>query len=94
MEVNSIGPISGGQPVRKAAQPPAQPPVNEPRPVSPKDELELTSVNSASPEVDLETQFREQRIEQIKAQIADGTYETPEKLEAALDRMLGQILEE
>lgn len=31
--------------------------------------------------------IREERIVQIKAAIANGTYETPEKLEAALEKM-------
>jgi negative regulator of flagellin synthesis FlgM len=34
---------------------------------------------------------REQRLAQIKAAIEAGTYETPEKLEIALNRMLDQL---
>jgi anti-sigma28 factor (negative regulator of flagellin synthesis) len=30
-------------------------------------------------------------VDQIKAQIASGAYETPDKLDAALDRLLDQI---
>jgi anti-sigma28 factor (negative regulator of flagellin synthesis) len=30
-------------------------------------------------------------VNQIRAQIADGTYETPDKLDTALDRLLDQI---
>jgi negative regulator of flagellin synthesis FlgM len=94
MEVNSIGPISGSQPVRKAAQPETPPPVAEARPTSPTDELELTSVNPAASEVDLKSEFQSQRIAQIQQQIADGTYETPEKLDIAVDRMLESLLAE
>ena len=95
MEVNSIGPISGSQPIHKAAQPATPPPAAEARPTSPVDELELTSVNSAAPgEIDLQGEFRAQRIAQIQQQIADGTYETPEKLDMAVDRMLESLLAE
>jgi len=34
---------------------------------------------------------RAERLEQIKAAINDGTYETQEKLDIALDRLLGEI---
>ncbi len=35
--------------------------------------------------------IRQDRVETIRAQIANGTYETPEKLNAALERLLDQI---
>ncbi len=95
MEVNGIGPVSGSQPIRKVAQPATPPPTAEARPTSPTDELELTSVNSAAPsQVDLKAEFQSQRIAQIQQQIADGTYETPEKLDVAVDRMLESLLAE
>lgn len=34
---------------------------------------------------------RAERLAQIKADIEAGTYETPEKLEAALSKMLGEL---
>ena len=94
MEVNGIGPVSGSQPVRKVAQPATPPPTPETRPTSPTDELELSSVNPAASEVDLKSEFQSQRIAQIQQQIADGTYETPEKLDIAVDRMLESLLAE
>lgn len=36
-------------------------------------------------------QIRTDLVNRIRAQIADGTYETPEKLDAALARLLDQI---
>lgn len=50
-----------------------------------------------SPEADLVAQvhnlpdIREDRVAQIKAQIAEGTYETDAKLDAALNRLLDEI---
>lgn len=35
--------------------------------------------------------IRYDRVAEIRAQIASGTYETPEKLDAALERMLDEI---
>jgi hypothetical protein len=37
------------------------------------------------------TLFRSALVEQIRNEIAAGTYETPEKLEAALERLLGSL---
>jgi negative regulator of flagellin synthesis FlgM len=94
MEVNSIGPIGSSQPVRKVSQPATPLPTAEARPTSPTDELELTSVNPAAGEIDLKSEFQMQRIAQIQQQIADGTYETSEKLDVAVDRMLESLLAE
>lgn len=37
-----------------------------------------------------ETETHEERLARIKQQVAGGTYETPEKLEAAIDAFLDQ----
>lgn len=94
MDVSGIGPIGGGQPVRRIDQPTEQQAPQEARPVSPTDELELSSVDSASAEVELQSQFKAQRLEQIRQQIEAGTYETPEKLDAAVNKMLEELLAE
>jgi len=50
-----------------------------------------------SPEADLISQvhsmpdIRADRVAQIKAQIASGAYETPEKIDLALERLLDEI---
>ena len=36
-------------------------------------------------------EIREERVAAIRAQIASGTYETPEKLDIALSRLLDEI---
>lgn len=94
MDVSGIGPIGGGQPVRRVEQPIEPPASPEARPVSPTDELELSAVDSAAAEVQLQTQFRAHRLEQIRQQIESGSYETPEKLDAAVNRMLEELLAE
>lgn len=99
MEVNSLGPVSGGSPIRRTTQPtaassPGSPAVNEARPVSPTDELELSSVDPTANRVDIEGEFRAQRLAVIQEQIANGTYETPQKLSVAVDQMLDQLLGE
>lgn len=90
MEVNNIGPASGGQPIQRTDLAPESTPA-EPRPVAPQDQLDISSVGSTNTQVELESEFRAQRIAQIQQEIAAGIYETPEKLEAAVDRMLDSL---
>ena len=37
-------------------------------------------------------EIRHEKVEEIRRQIAAGSYETPEKLELALDRMLDEMM--
>lgn len=68
-----------------------------PKPNStPVDQLDLSSTVSAN-RIDVSTQvagggeIRIDRVAELRRQIADGSYETPEKLDAALDRLLDEI---
>jgi anti-sigma28 factor (negative regulator of flagellin synthesis) len=38
-----------------------------------------------------ESRFRSELVERIRRQIADGTYDTPEKLAVALERLLNRL---
>ena len=35
--------------------------------------------------------IRHEKVEEIRQQIASGTYETPEKIQVALDRLLDEL---
>lgn len=94
MDVNSIGSVSGGMPIRKVAQPSVTEKPTETRPIMPKDVIEIGATSSVSGSLDIEAEFRAQRIAQIQEQIEAGTYETPEKLDAAVDRLLDRLLQE
>ena len=64
---------------------------------APVDQLDLSSATSAVNRLDPMSQvagggeIRIDRVADIRRQIADGSYETPEKLDAALDRFLDQF---
>jgi hypothetical protein len=49
----------------------------------------VASANPPSPE----QETRAQRLERIKREIEAGSYDTPEKLEAAVERMLGVLID-
>ena len=64
---------------------------------SPVDQLDLSSsvsdVNRLqnTSEVTANGEIRVDRVAELRRQIANGTYETPEKIDAALDRILDQF---
>lgn len=61
---------------------------------NPVDQLDLSSnVNrlNATTQIAGGGEIRIDRVAEIRRQIAEGNYETPEKLDAALDRMLDQL---
>lgn len=56
-----------------------------------QDELQLSDAGQLVDKVRDLPDIRQDRVDQIKAQIADGTYETEEKLDVALGRLLDEI---
>ena len=64
---------------------------------TPVDQLDLSSgvtdVNrlQSANEISGGGEIRVDRVAELRRQIANGTYETPEKLDAALDRILDQF---
>lgn len=64
---------------------------------APVDQLDLSSNVSGANRLNSTTQvagsgeIRVDRVAEIRRQIADGSYETPAKLDAALDRLLDQF---
>lgn len=62
--------------------------------IQPQDEVQISSAADAASFVDQVRQvpdIRQDRVAAIKAQIADGTYETSGKLDAALSALLDEI---
>ena len=55
------------------------------------DELDISDAARLMEQVDRIPDIRQDRVESIRAQIEAGTYETDEKLEVALDRLLDEI---
>ena len=55
------------------------------------DELDISQEAQAASQTSSTSDVRADRIADIRAQIQAGTYETPEKLELALEKMLGDL---
>ena len=90
--MSEVGPINGGMvPQRIApghlptehgvatAAPPAQ------------DEVEISSVARALSMLDAAPDIRMDKVAQVRAQIADGTYDTPEKIDLTINRSMEDL---
>ena len=91
MDVSNIGSVGPTQPMKQPVsnQPPAQ--VANSQPVQRTDEVNISPEAQMLNEMAGSQDMRAERLDQIKAAIADGTYETQEKLNIALDRLLNEI---
>jgi negative regulator of flagellin synthesis FlgM len=56
-----------------------------------QDELHLSEAALRMEQIHEMPSIRQDRVAQIRAQLANGTYETPEKLNTALERLLDEI---
>ncbi len=91
--------VSTNQPVSSANRvQPQKPPETLAKPTAtPVDQLELSSntseVNRLQNTAELTNggEIRIERVAELRRQIANGSYETPEKLDVALDRLLDQF---
>lgn len=91
MEVRGLGSVGASRPVTGARPPVETSEAASTNSMTPKDEVEISSLGKMLDDVSRVSGLREQRLAQIKAAIENGTYDTPEKLELALGRMIEQV---
>lgn len=58
---------------------------------APVDQLDLSAEAQLISRTDSSSTIRMDRVNDLRAQIASGQYETPEKIDAAVTRLLDQI---
>lgn len=66
-------------------------PQQAPASASISDELQLSDTAQIASQMNDIPAIRQDRVDSIRAQIAQGTYETPDKLDAALSKLLDEI---
>jgi len=59
---------------------------------APRDHVEISPLGQMLDGISQLPEIRHEKVEEIRRQIAAGSYETPEKLELALDRMLDEMM--
>jgi len=91
MHIHGPAHLHGAQPIgpphTSRASKPAEP--NPPGPI--QDELEISDAARLVDHIHEMPEIRQDRVNEIRAQIAEGTYETDEKLQIALGRLLDEI---
>lgn len=58
---------------------------------APRDQVEISPLGQMLDGIGDLPEIRHERVEEIRRQIAAGVYETPEKLEIALDRLFDEL---
>lgn len=93
MAVNGPGSVQNSFPI-KPTQSTSAPPVQkstEAKPIATSDELEISSTGKMLEQLNQSPEIRAERLAQIKAAIQAGEYETSEKLENALLKMIAEV---
>ena len=57
----------------------------------PRDHVEISPLGQMLDGISRLPEIRHERVEAIRQQIAAGTYETPEKIQVALDRLMDEL---
>jgi len=96
MEVNGPGSLPPSLPIKPAStQQPQKIDSSQPtKPIATDDQFEVSSAGRLMEQINQSAEMKQERIAQIKAAIEADTYETPEKLEAALGKFLDQYTSE
>jgi negative regulator of flagellin synthesis FlgM len=58
---------------------------------APRDHVEISPLGQMLDGISQLPEIRHERVEEVRRQIAAGSYETPERLELALDRLLDEL---
>ena len=89
-EVNGIGPV--GAP--KAIEPPANIAATEraSQAEAPRDVVEISSVAKLAAKIQDIPEVRGELVQRVKSEIETGAYETPERIEIAVDKLMEELL--
>lgn len=87
--INGIGPTHSVNPAQ-ATRPAAKAPETTATPANRTDRVELSNVNALLTKLKT-NDVRTDMVADIKAQIEAGTYETDDKLDAAIDKLMDDL---
>ena len=91
MEIHGAGGPQGPQPIYpRLASFSVETAANAPT-AAPRDQVEISQLGLVLDGIHSLPEIRHEKVEAIRQQIAAGTYETPEKLDKALDNLIGEL---
>ena len=91
MEVHGVGSVGGTGPIQPAATPRPTGPVEASQAAEVRDADEISEVGKLLDDLSRIPEIRSELVAELRRQIEAGTYETPEKLELAVDRLLSEL---
>ena len=93
MQIHGPGHVHRPQPINPPQQPSVQPTNTAPSSpaIQAADEVSISEAAQAASRTPDSAPVRLARVAAIRAQIANGTYETAEKLDTAVERLLDEI---
>ena len=91
MHVYGPAHLHGAQPIGSPHAARIDRPASTPSSGPIQDEVQISDAARLLDKVNDLPAIRQDRVNQIRQQIAAGTYETPEKIEIAMERLLGEI---
>jgi len=91
MQIHGPTQLHGAQPINAPHSARVSPPAE--RTFSPQiqDEVSISDAARLAEQVRQMPEIRQELVDRIRAQIASGSYETPEKLDLAVERLLDEI---
>lgn len=92
MEIHGPGALGGPSPVSqpRPVQQPHDPGASAPL-ASPADEVEISEMGKRLDDLSGHSEIRKERVDEVRRAIEAGTYETPEKLDLAIERLLDEL---
>ena len=91
MQVNGPSNVHGAQPVNSPNAARSAEQATQANQANSADEVSISQQADFLSRIDDIPDIRQERVDQIRAEIADGTYETDEKLDIAVSRLLDEI---
>jgi negative regulator of flagellin synthesis FlgM len=91
MQIYGPAHLHGPQPIGPPHSSRVSRPAVQPDTSSIQDELEISDAARMADQAREVPEIRQDRVDAIRAKIAAGTYETQEKLETAVERLLDEI---
>jgi negative regulator of flagellin synthesis FlgM len=91
MHIYGPSQLHGAQPIAAPHGPRAAQPMSRPEALQIADEVDISDAARLVEQVHQLPETREDRVEAVRRQIAAGTYETSDKLNVAVERLLDEI---
>lgn len=91
MQIDGISQVHGSQPIRQPHMSPADMAPRVASPAAGGDQLEISEVANRLQQVHDLPDIRADRVAELRAAIANGTYETSQRLDQAVERLLDEL---